>query len=242
MSVVPGSYGGNRPEWPGRLFIVEGIDGSGKSTQLALLTQWLRSEGHLVTFSEWNSSSIVKATTSRGKKRQLLTPLTFSLIHATDFSDRLEQQIVPALKAGAIVLADRYVYTAFARDVARGVDGGWVRSLYRFAVTPTLAVYFRVPLDMALHRILSARPKLKYYEAGMDLRLSTDPTESYRLFQARIQQEYEGLVREYGLATMDGTLPVEVQQRALRELVRPHLGGVAGPGAGLLDEEEERTA
>jgi len=182
------------------------------------------------------------STTSRGKKRQLLTPLTFSLIHATDFSDRLEQQIVPALKAGAIVLADRYVYTAFARDVARGVDGGWVRSLYRFAVTPTLAVYFRVPLDMALHRILSARPKLKYYEAGMDLRLSTDPTESYRLFQARIQQEYEGLVREYGLATMDGTLPVEVQQRALRELVRPHLGGVAGPGAGLLDEEEERTA
>ena len=239
---APSTFGQRPNAYPGKLFIVEGIDGSGKSTQLALLTQWLRSEGHLVTFSEWNSSPIVKATTSRGKKRQLLTPLTFSLIHATDFSDRLEQQIVPALKAGAIVLADRYVYTAFARDVARGVDGGWVRSLYRFAVTPTLAVYFRVPLDMALHRILSARPKLKYYEAGMDLRLSTDPTESYRLFQARIQQEYEGLVREYGLATMDGTLPVEVQQRALRELVRPHLGGVAGPGAGLLDEEEERTA
>jgi len=239
---APSTFGQRPNAYPGKLFIVEGIDGSGKSTQLALLTQWLRSEGHLVTFSEWNSSSIVKATTSRGKKRQLLTPLTFSLIHATDFSDRLEQQIVPALKAGAIVLADRYVYTAFARDVARGVDGGWVRSLYRFAVTPTLAVYFRVPLDMALHRILSARPKLKYYEAGMDLRLSTDPAESYRLFQARIQQEYEGLVREYGLATMDGTLPVEVQQRALRELVRPHLGGVAAPGTGLLDEEEERTA
>jgi len=239
---APSTFGQRANAYPGKLFIVEGIDGSGKSTQLALLTQWLRSEGHLVTFSEWNSSSIVKATTSRGKKKQLLTPLTFSLIHATDFSDRLEQQIVPALKAGAIVLADRYVYTAFARDVARGVDGGWVRSLYRFAVTPTLAVYFRVPLDMALHRILSARPKLKYYEAGMDLRLSTDPTESYRLFQARIQQEYEGLVREYGLATMDATLPVEVQQRALRELVRPHLGGVAAPGAGLLDEEEDRTA
>jgi len=236
------TYGQRPNAYPGKLFIVEGIDGSGKSTQLALLTQWLRSEGHLVTFSEWNSSQIVKATTSRGKKRQLLTPLTFSLIHATDFSDRLEQQIVPALKAGAIVLADRYVYTAFARDVARGVDGGWVRSLYRFAVTPTLAVYFRVPLDVALHRILSARPKLKYYEAGMDLRLSTDPTESYRLFQARIQQEYEGLVREYGLATMDATLPVEVQQRALREMVRPHLRDLPGPGTGLLDAEEERTA
>jgi dTMP kinase len=235
---------GQRPNvYPGKLFIVEGIDGSGKSTQLALLTQWLRSEGYLVTFSEWNSSPIVKTTTSRGKKRQLLTPLTFSLIHATDFSDRLEQQIVPALKAGAIVLADRYVYTAFARDVARGVDGGWVRSLYRFAVTPTLAVYYRVPLEVALHRILSSRPKLKYYEAGMDLGLAADATESYKLFQARIQREYEGLVPEYGLATMDATLPVEVQQRALRELVAPHLRGVAAsPTTAALDEDEERTA
>jgi dTMP kinase len=238
----PSTYGQRPNAYPGKLFIVEGIDGSGKSTQLALLTQWLRSEGFLVTFSEWNSSQIVKATTSRGKKKQLLTPLTFSLIHATDFSDRLEQQIVPALKAGAIVLADRYVYTAFARDVARGVDGGWVRSLYRFAVTPTLAVYFRVPLDVALHRILSARPKLKYYEAGMDLRLSPDPTESYRLFQARIQQEYEGLVREYGLATMDATLPVEVQQRALRDMVRPHLGDLVAPNAAALEDDEEQTA
>ena len=235
---------GHRPNpYPGKLVIVEGIDGSGKSTQLSLLTQWLRSEGYLVTFSEWNSSRIVKATTARGKKRQLLTPLTFSLIHATDFSDRLEQQIVPALKAGAIVLADRYVYTAFARDVVRGCPPRWVRSLYRFAVTPTLAVYYRVPLDVALHRILSARPKLKFYEAGMDLRLSADPTESYRQFQGRIQREYEGLVPEYGLATMDATLPVEVQQRALRELVLPHLRGVAAaPTTAALEQDEERTA
>jgi len=126
--------------------------------------------------------------------------------------------------------------------VARGVDGGWVRSLYRFAVPPTLAVYFRVPLDVALHRILSARPKLKYYEAGMDLRLSTDVTESYRLFQARIQHEYEGQVREFGLATMDATLPVEVQQRALRDMVRPHLHGVAASPATAALEDEERTA
>lgn len=227
---------GQRPSpYPGKLFIVEGIDGSGKSTQLALLAQWLRGEGHLVIFSEWNSSPIVRATTSRGKKRQLLTPLTFSLIHATDFSDRVERDIVPALKAGAIVLADRYVYTAFARDVSRGVDRQWVRSLYRFAVTPTLALYYRVPLDVALYRILSGRPKLKYYEAGMDLGLHADPHESYRLFQGRIQAEYERIVPEYGLATMDATLPVEVQQRALRDLVRPHLHGIArDPQAGHL--------
>jgi dTMP kinase len=232
-------YGRQPNPYPGKLVIVEGIDGSGKSTQLGLLAQWLRGEGHLVIFSEWNSSPIVRATTSRGKRRQLLTPLTFSLIHATDFSDRVERDIVPALKAGAIVLADRYVYTAFARDAARGVDRDWVRSLYRFAVVPTLAVYYRVPLEVALHRILSGRPKLKWYEAGMDLGLSPDPMESYRLFQARIQQEYERIVAEYGLASMDATQPVEIQQRALRDLVRPHLTGIARDPRGDAPEINE---
>jgi len=217
------TYGQVRNTHPGRLFIVEGIDGSGKSTQLTLLAQWLRSQGHLVVFSEWNSSPIVRATTARGKKRKLLTPLSFSLIHATDFSDRVERDIVPALKAGAIVLADRYVYTAFARDVARGCDHGWVRSLYRFATVPTMAIYFRVPLETALYRILSGRPKLKWYEAGMDLGLHPDATESYKLFQARIQGEYERIVPEFGLEVMDATRPVEIQQRLLRQLVTPHL-------------------
>ena len=217
------TYGQMRNGFPGRLFIVEGIDGSGKSTQLTLLAQWLRSQGHLVVFSEWNSSPVVRATTARGKKRKLLTPLTFSLIHATDFSDRVERDIVPALKAGAIVLADRYVYTAFARDVARGCDPAWVRSLYRFARVPTMAIYFRVPLEVALRRILSGRPKLKHYEAGMDLALHPDVNESYKLFQARIQGEYERLVTEYDLTVMDATLPVEQQQRQLRAVIKPLL-------------------
>lgn len=216
-------YGTRRPDWPGRLFIVEGIDGSGKSTQLTLLAQWLRSEGYPVVFSEWNSSPIVRATTSRGKKRQLLTPLTFSLIHATDFTDRVEREIIPSLKAGAIVLADRYVFTAFARDVARGVDPGWVRSLYRHAPVPACAFYFRVPLEVALKRILSGRPKLKWYEAGMDLGLHTDPHECYRRFQSRILAEYEALVEEYGLRVMDASLPIEVQQRSMRNVIAPHL-------------------
>src|SRR6478736_4193901 len=131
------TFGANQPPWPGRLFVVEGIDGSGKSTQLTLLAQWLRGLGYPVVFSEWTSSPIVKATTSRGKRRKLLTPLTFALIHATGFQERVEREIVPSMKAGAIVLADRYVYTAFARDVVRGVPPRWVRSLYRFAVMPT---------------------------------------------------------------------------------------------------------
>ena len=230
MNSMHDTYGSNRTQYPGRLFIVEGIDGSGKSTQLTLLAQWLRGQGYPVVFSEWNSSLIVKATTSRAKKRRLLTPLTFSLIHATDFSDRVEREIVPTLKAGAVVLADRYVYTAFARDVVRGVDPRWVRSLYRFAVVPTRAFYFRVPLEIALRRILSSRPKLKYYEAGMDLGLHPDERESYRRFQTRILDQYESQVDEFGLSVMDATEPVEIQQRRLRREILPLLAGLPRSG------------
>src|SRR2546425_1249139 len=154
-------------QFPGKLFIVEGIGGSGKSTQLSLLQQWLKREGYMVVFSEWNSSPLVKETTRRGKKKQMLTPTTFSLLHTTDLADRIERHIIPPLKAGAIVLADRYIYTAFARDTARGVSPHWVRDLYRFAVKPTIAFYFRVPLAVSLKRILSARAGLKYYGEGL---------------------------------------------------------------------------
>ena len=236
--IAPGNYGEQNAAYPGRLFIVEGIDGSGKSTQLTLLSQWLQSEGYPVAFSEWNSSPIVRATTRRGKKRKILTPLTFSLIHATDFHDRFEREIVPMLKAGAIVLADRYVYTAFARDVVRGVDPGWVRRLYRFSPVPTMAFYFRTPLEVALKRILSGRPKLKHYEAGMDLDLHTDAQASYRIFQARILEEYERLVKEFGLTVMDATRPIEAQQRILRRHIIPHLPGVRRHGAVVVERVE----
>ncbi len=215
-----------RHQYPGRLFIVEGVDGSGKSTQIALLRQWLISEGYTVFFSEWNSSPLVKQTTSKGKKKQLLTPTTFSLIHATDFADRTEHDIIPPLKAGAIVLADRYIYTAFARDVARNVDREWVRELYQFAVKPTMAFYYRVPLEVSLSRILTGRTELKHYEAGMDLGLSTDPHESFRLFQQCIVNEYESMIDEFGLTVMDATLPIPEQQRRMRKLVKPYLQGV----------------
>jgi dTMP kinase len=229
-------YGSKAPEYPGRLFIVEGIDGSGKSTQLTLLAQWLRGQGYPVVFSEWNSSPVVKATTRSGKKKKLLTPLTFSLIHATDFSDRIERDIIPSLKAGAIVLADRYVYTAFARDVVRGVPRRWVRSLYRFVPVPTMAFYFRVPLETALRRILSGRPALKWYEAGMDLELDSDIEASYGVFQSRILQEYERLVSEYGLHVIDAAQPVEVQQRQLRRALDKHLSALPPPDAELRAE------
>jgi dTMP kinase len=170
--------------FPGRLFIVEGIDGSGKSTQLALLHRWLESEGYPVVFSEWNSSPSVKKVTRRGKKKKLLTPMTFSLIHATDFADRSEHQIIPPLKAGSLVLADRYIYTAFARDVARGVNPEWVRDLYAFAVKPTVGFYFRVSLDEATRRLRAGRGDFKFYEAGADIGLADNFEESFACFRA----------------------------------------------------------
>ena len=216
-------YGKHR--FPGKLFIVEGIDGSGKSTQIALLQKWLESEGYVTFFSEWNSSPLVREVTRRGKKKQMLTPMTFSLIHATDFADRTERHIIPPLKSGALVLADRYIYTAFARDVARGVDRNWVRGMYQFAVKPTLGFYFRISLDEAMKRILGGRDAIKFYEAGMDLKLSDDLEESFRIFQSRIIEEYEKMVNEYGLVVIDASLSIEEQQAQMRQIV---VGALAG--------------
>ncbi len=208
----------------GKLIVVEGIDGSGKSTQMSLLSRWLRSQGYAVAFSEWNSSPLVRQTTRRGKKKEMFTPTTFSLIHATDFADRMESYILPLLKAGAVVCADRYAYTAFARDVARGVSRNWVRNLYRFAVRPDLAFYFRVPLDIALGRILGGRDALKYYEAGMDLGLARDVEESFRIFQGRILDEYDGMAEDMGFHVIDASLSIEHQQKRMREIVVTELG------------------
>lgn len=208
----------------GKLIVVEGIDGSGKSTQLSLLSQWLRSEGLAVAFSEWNSSSLVRATTRRGKKKEMFTPTTFSLIHATDFADRLETYITPLLKAGTVVCADRYAYTAYARDVVRGVGRRWVRNLYRFAIRPNLRFYFRVPLDIALGRILGGRDALKYYEAGMDLGLSRNIEESFRLFQGRILEEYDAMAEEMGFHVIDATQSIEAQQQQMRDIVMKEIG------------------
>ncbi len=212
----------------GKLIVVEGIDGSGKSTQIDLLFKWLQSQGKSVYFSEWNSSALVKSTTRLGKSEKMFTPTTFSLLQATDFADRWENFMQPLLKAGVIVLADRFAFTAFARDVARGVDPTWVRNLYNFAIQPDLVFYFRVPLDVAVERILSGRPKLKYYEAGMDLGLSENKVTSFRLFQQRIINEYDAMVDEFGFTVMDGTETVEKLQKVVRLHVKKALQGWEG--------------
>jgi len=212
----------------GKLIVVEGIDGSGKSTQIDLLHRWLLSAGYSVYFSEWNSSEVVKSTTSEGKKKHLLSPTTFSLIHVTDFADRWENHILPLLKAGVIILADRYAFTAFARDVARGVDPQWIRDIYSFALQPDIVFYFRIPLDVAVERILSARAKLKYYEAGRDLGLSDDKVISFKLFQKMIMDEYEKMVGEFNFTIIDGELPLHVKQHQVRQIVQDALQGWQG--------------
>ena len=212
----------------GKLIVVEGIDGSGKSTQIDLIYKWLVERGKSVYFSEWNSSPVVKSTTRLGKKQKSFTPTTFSLIQATDFANRWENQFLPMLKAGVIVLADRYAFTGFARDVARGVDPSWVRNLYSFAYQPDLVLYFHVPLDDAIERITFGRAKLKYYEAGMDLGLSDSKVTSFRLFQSRILEEYENMVDEFDFEVIDAALPVFEQQKEVRRLVSRVLRGWQG--------------
>ena len=207
--------------FPGRLIVFEGLDGSGKSTQAALLGKWLAARGHRVFFTEWNSSELVSSTIRRGKKKGLLTPTTFSLLHATDFADRFERQILPPLRAGYLVVCDRYSFTAFVRDAARGCDPGWVRMIYSFAPRPDRVFYFRVPVEVTLKRKLASRLKINYYEAGMDLGLSDDLEESYQRFQSRLKQEYDRIAESDRFVVVDSTRSVEAIQSEVRGHVLP---------------------
>lgn len=212
-----------RNDTPGKLIAVEGLDGSGKSTQVHLIKRWLELSGYKVFFTEWNSSSIVREATRKGKRRNLLTPTTFSLIHCTDFADRYERNILPMLKAGFIVLADRYKFTALARDTVRGCPQEWVEQLYSFAFEPDITFYFSLPLRTALDRILGGRPALKYHEAGMDLGLSPDPVESFKIFQGRIHKAYELLAKNRGFTRISSDRPVEAIQEEVRGVLRDRI-------------------
>jgi len=222
--------------FPGRLIAVEGLDGSGKSTQIHLLKRWLELQNLKVYFSEWNSSELVKSATTRGKTHELLTPTTFSLIHATDFADRYERHLVPLLRAGYIVLCDRYIFTAFARDVVRGCPPGWERGIYNFAALPDLTFFFKAELEVSLNRILDGRPQLKFFEAGMDLRLSSDPYESFRIFQGRVLEQYLAMAGEFKFVVIDANQPVEAQQSAVRERVAAGIDFAAFAATGRAAE------
>ena len=205
--------------YAGRLISADGLDGSGKSTQLRLLQFWLQAEGYEVVMTELTPSLLIKRALKAGKKQGSLDPLLLSVLHAADFVELYEGEILPALQRGAIVLADRYVYTALARDLVRGVERAWIEEIYGFAVRPDLSVYFHISADQSLARTLSNHPRIKYYQAGMDLGLSQDPIASFHTFQQRILHEYETMIESYGLMRLDASLPVKLQQRLLREAV-----------------------
>lgn len=226
---------------PGKLYVVEGCDGSGKSTQIYLLDKWLKSEGYSVFFTEWNSSQLIRESTTEAKKKDLLTPTTFSLMHASDFADRYEKLILPQLRAGYIVLCDRYIYTAFARDMARGCDSEWVKNAYSFAVRPDIIFYFKTSLEISLRRILVGRLHLEYHEAGMDMGFSSDPIESFKIFQGIIKKHYDDMAEEEGFTIIDASESIEVQQNIVRKIVKDNLKGYSPPCKFLHEREVPET-
>ena len=186
----------------GSLFVVEGVDGSGKSTQLEMVENWLSSNGFAVEITTWTGSETLRPLIKRIKKKEIIiSPHVFSLLYVSDFAERCAKKIHGALKAGKIVLADRYVYTALSRDIARGLPHEWVAQSYRFAPQPDIAMYFRVSPEVAISRKTNIP---KFYEAGMDLGLSDDPCKAFQVFQTRVINEYENMIKRYNLTVFNG--------------------------------------
>lgn len=206
--------------YPGRLIVIEGGDRSGRSTQVRLLAKWLERRNLDVVLTDWSTSPHISKAIHKAKAENALRPITYSLFYAADFADRVAQVIVPALQRGEVVLADRYMYTAFARDCARGADPQWVRRLYSFAPRPDLVIYLRVPPEVTSQRAPSSAVKaIDRYEIGLDLGLSTDPEESFQLYQQRVFEEFERLAQEFGMIVVDGVSDVEQIQRLVRDRV-----------------------
>lgn len=222
--IQPGRYYGHGlpylsiDGYPGRIIALEGTDGVGRSTQIALLREWLEVQGYGVVETGWTRSQLMQPTIDLAKTSNTLNKLTFVLLYATDFADRLEKEIVPALKAGFVVLADRYIFTALARAGARGVDRAWLRSLYGFAIAPHLVFYLKIDVDSLIRRVLSAGG-MEYWESGMDLKLADDIYDSFRAYQNKLLREYNSLAEEFGFRVVDARRPISVIQDELRRQI-----------------------
>jgi dTMP kinase len=215
-----------RHSYPGRLVAAEGLDGSGKSTQLHLLSFWLRAEGYEVILAEWISSKLIKRALKAGRKQGIVDPKLLSLLHAADIAEIHQRDIVPALQRGAIVLADRYIYTALARDLARGVELEWVQHVYQFATRPDLSIYFQLNADEALRRSLSATPLAEYEQrAGMEQAAHAHSMDHFRVFQQRVLHAYEIMGNRFAFLHLDALQPVKQQQQQLRAAVQRILPG-----------------
>ena len=191
--------------YEGLLIVIEGTDGSGKSTQIERLKRWIEDQSYGVMVSEWKTSKFIADAINDAKDRNLLNATTFSLLYAADFADRLEQVIIPALKAGFVVILDRYIYTAYARDVVRGHDIEWLKNLYDYAPEPDMIFYLDVPVEILLKRIIGTTG-LDYWESGRDIGLSSDFYKSFQIYQGKCLDEYQKMIKEYGFISIDGTL------------------------------------
>jgi len=216
-------------ELKGVLITLEGTDGVGRSTQLVQLKQWLEVQGYGVIDTGWTRSELMSETIMAAKAGHTLNQLTFTLLYATDFADRLEKVIIPALRSGFVVLADRYVFTAFARSVVRGADPSWIRNVFGFAPVPDMTLYLKTDVDTLMPRLLRNR-RVDFWEAGMDMHLHTDLYESARRYQWRLIREYNRMSRQYGFDAIDAALdPGEIQERIRRKV------------QGLLEERRMQT-
>jgi dTMP kinase len=209
----------------GRLIVVEGADGSGRSTQIAMLVQWLEGCGHATTQVGLKRSSLVSEELEQAQQGNILSRTTLSLFYATDFADQLENIILPALKAGFIVLADRYIYTLMARDMVRGMDEAWLRNLYGIAIEPDAVFYLNVPPEELVQRSFAKNTGLDYWESGMDLGLSRDMFDSFLKYQTTMQQTFRHLQAGYGFTIVDGNRSVDAINSELRKKIGAVLTG-----------------
>jgi dTMP kinase len=208
--------------YPGRIIAIEGTDGVGRSTQIHLLREWLEVQGYGVVETGWTRSPLMSPTIELAKASNTLNKLTFVLLYACDFADRLEKEIIPALKAGFIVLSDRYIYTALARAGVRGVDRAWLRNLYGFGIVPHLVFYLRIDEKTLIRRVLQSRG-MDYWESGMDMKLGDDIYESFRAYQRVLLKEYSSMADEFGFRVLDAKRKVDVIQDELRRQIAAFL-------------------
>jgi dTMP kinase len=207
---------------PGRLVVIEGTDGVGRSTQLSLLRPWLESSGYAVMDTEMTRSVLAGAGLKQAKEGHTLGPITLNLFYATDFVDRFESQILPALRAGFIVLTDRYIYSLMARAIVRGADPQWIRSIYGLALKPDAVFYMKIGLEDLIPRVLQ-RGGFDYWESGMDMRLGPDLFESFVNYQKRLLDQFDVMSSEYGFQVIDASRPIEQITEQLKEKVLPLL-------------------
>ena len=227
----------NLSDLKGKLIAIEGTDGVGRSTHIDLLQEWLEVQSYGVITTGWTRSNLMSKTIEMAKQGNILDRWSFSLLYATDFADRLEHQIIPAMRSGFIVLADRYIYTALARDAVRSGDPTWIRNVFGFAVVPDLVLYLRIDVDTLALRVIETKG-MNYWESGMDLRLGVDLFDSFKKYQSSLIEEFDKMAEEFHFQVIDARKPPEEIQDSLRSKIQPILMNGKRP----LEPVQERTA